>query len=211
MSLTKAVIDYNEYRDSELGSLANIGHDTMTANAATFVNPPVTFATFLTQITAYSAAYEAKASRASADILAFNTARDTLEETLNAMGNFVNSLAKGDATIVSLSGLPNFVVDNTPNESPPEAPETIAIKHGVLPGTVLYRFKADRRPSGNEVQKCLGDPNKEADWQAAGLFRGGRVALSGLPPGQIVWFRARTMGLKGVMGAWSDPVQIRIL
>ena len=28
--------------------------------------------------------------------------------------------------------------------------------------------------------------------------------------GTLVWVRVRTVGLKGVMGAWSDPGQIRV-
>jgi hypothetical protein len=29
------------------------------------------------------------------------------------------------------------------------------------------------------------------------------------PPGGLLSVRVRTVGLKGVMGAWSDPAQIR--
>ena len=35
--------------------------------------------------------------------------------------------------------------------------------------------------------------------------------LTGLTPGLLLWVRVRTVGLKGVMGAWSDPAQIRVL
>jgi hypothetical protein len=27
----------------------------------------------------------------------------------------------------------------------------------------------------------------------------------------VVWVRVRTVGLRGVMGAWSDPAQLRVL
>ena len=51
----------------------------------------------------------------------------------------------------------------------------------------------------------------EADWHVKGMFQGGRAELSGFTPGGGVWVRVRTVGLKGVMAAWSDPAQIRVL
>jgi hypothetical protein len=43
-----------------------------------------------------------------------------------------------------------------------------------------------------------------ANWQHAGMF-------SGIAPGTTVWVRVRTAGLKGVMGAWSDPAKIIVV
>jgi hypothetical protein len=51
----------------------------------------------------------------------------------------------------------------------------------------------------------------EANWHTKGMFQGGRAEMSGFTPGVIVWVRVRTVGLKGVMGAWSDPAQIRVM
>jgi hypothetical protein len=57
----------------------------------------------------------------------------------------------------------------------------------------------------------LGDPNNEAQWQQRALIKGGKGELSGFSPGIVVWVRVRSVGLRGVMGAWSDPAQIRTL
>ncbi len=65
--------------------------------------------------------------------------------------------------------------------------------------------------STNEVQTTTGDPNVDANWQTKGIFQGGRAEMSGFTPGVIIWVRVRTVGLKGVMGAWSDPAQIRVM
>ena len=43
------------------------------------------------------------------------------------------------------------------------------------------------------------------------LFGGGKATIGSLTPGALVWLRVRTCGLKGVMGAWSDPAQIRVV
>ena len=82
---------------------------------------------------------------------------------------------------------------------------------GDVSGSITIRYKTDRQPSTNEIQANHGDPNVAADWGTKGIFRGGRADLTGLTPGTVVWVRVRTVGLKGVMGAWSDPGQIRVL
>jgi len=211
MNPTKAIIDFTDYLAAELGPIAQIVHTDMTTNAATFTAPTVSLVTFLAQIDAYNAAYLARASNATADVLAFNTAREVLEESLHRLGTYVNSVADGDVTIVEKSGFPSYEVDNAASSGPPQAPEDLRLKHGTLSGTVTARYKPDRRPSTNEVQINTVNPDSAADWRQFGLFQGGTAEITGLTPGALVWVRVRTVGLRGVMGAWSDPAQIRVL
>ena len=70
------------------------------------------------------------------------------------------------------------------------------------------RYHPDRVRSMTQGQTNTGDPNNEAGWQYAGMFSGGKAIVAGLTPATTVWFRVRTAGLKGVMGAWSDPGKI---
>ena len=35
--------------------------------------------------------------------------------------------------------------------------------------------------------------------------------ISDLTPGSTVWVRVRTVGLKGIMGAWSHPAKIMVV
>ena len=58
---------------------------------------------------------------------------------------------------------------------------------------------------------ATGDPALEANWEHAGMFGGGKATIGSLTPGTLVRIRVRTCGLKGVMGAWSDPAQIRVV
>ena len=211
MNTIKAIIDYTDYPAAELGDIGLIAHASMTEHAATFTAPTVTMATFLTQVTTYNTANLARASKASADILDFNEARALLEDSLKKLGAYVNSLANGDAIIVGKSGLPSYVVERTPDANPPEAPEDLRLKHATLSGSVIARYKPDRRPSTNEVQINTVNADSAADWRQYGMFQGGTAEITGLTPGTLVWVRVRTVGLKGVMGAWSDPAQIRVL
>ena len=212
MSNIKAIIDFSGYTAVELGPIAHTIHDKMTANAVTFPTPSIPMATLQTQVTAYDAKLIARASNAKADVIAFNDARDLLEQTLGVLGNYVNGIAKGDAALVEKSGFPSYdTAHSGPNPAPPAAPTDLRLRQGDLSGSIVARYKPDRQGSTNEVQTNTGDPNHEADWHTKGIFQGGRAEMDGFTPGGVVWVRVRTVGIKGVMGAWSDPAQIRVL
>ena len=89
------------------------------------------------------------------------------------------------------------------------APQNLRLFHSELSGVITVRFKPERSTSSNEAQVNLGDPNDEAGWIQKPLIRGGKAELTGLVPGIVVWVRVCTIGLKGVMGVWNDPAQIR--
>src|SRR6185436_7091846 len=116
---TKDSIDFRGYTAAEVGPLAHKIHGKMTANPATFANPPVTMAALQTLADDYDAKFIARASRATADVLAFNAARDELEQTLAVLGNYVNGVAKGDAVIVEQSGFPSYTTGHTVDTAPP--------------------------------------------------------------------------------------------
>ncbi|MFN0079179.1 MAG: hypothetical protein ACKVY0_22170 [Prosthecobacter sp.] len=211
MNYTKAIIDFSGYTSPELGPDAHTIHDKMTTNAATFANPTVTMTALATLITTFDTALINRASGAKADVLALSDARDALEEALGVLGNYVNGIAKGDPLIVEQSGFPSYETTRTADTSPPAAPTNLRLRQGSLSGAIVARYKPDRQQSTNEVQITTGDPNSEAAWQTKGMFQGGKAEMSGFTPGSVVWVRVRTVGLKGVMGAWSDPAQIRVL
>lgn len=211
MNNTKAIIDFSGYTGAELSPVAHAILGDLTENATTFPNLPVTLVTLGTQLGTYDDTLAARASRAKADIIAFNEARAVLENSLTRLGNYVNIVADGDPVIVEQSGFPSYDTSRTPDTSPPGAPTNLRLRQGDLSGSFVARYKPERSPSTNEVQTCTGDPNNEADWHTKGMFRGGKAELDGYTPGTVVWVRVRTVGLKGVMGSWSDPGQIRVL
>jgi hypothetical protein len=213
MSNIKAIIDFSGYTAAELGPIGHTIHDKMTANAATFTTPTITMAALQALLDDYDAKLIARASRASADVIAFNDARADLEDALGVLGGYVNGVAKGVAAIVEQSGFPSY--DTTripPDTSPPAAPADLRLRQGDLPGSIVARYQPQRPRSTNEVQvNTTADPETEASWHTKGMFQGGKAEMSGFTPGSVVWVRVRTVGLKGVMGAWSDPAQIRVL
>lgn len=211
MSNVKAIIDFSTYTAAELGPVAQTIHNQLAANAGTFAELPVPIATLQTQVGNYDGALVARASNAKADVIAFNEARVVLEGSLGVLGNYVNGVAQGEPMTVNQSGFPSYDTAHAPNYAPPAAPENVRIAHGELSGTLVVRYKPDRHNSTNEVQCCTGDPNNAADWTLKGIFKGGRAEIAGCLPGAVVWMRVRTVGLRGVMGAWSAAAQIRVL
>jgi hypothetical protein len=211
MKKVKAVIDFTKYTDAILPHTAKVILDAMTGASATFDAPPVTMAALGALITTYEAKLVAKASRATADVNAFKTAREALEDALAQLGNYVNLKADGDAAIVELSGFPSYGGDQPAPAPVPQAPANVRIKHGTVSGTIVVQFKPDRKQSISEIQLNAGDPNNEAGWVHAVSTKGAKATISGLPVGSTQWARVRTYGPGHLPGAWSDPAKITVV
>ena len=207
MSTTKAITDFRKYKDADLGPASQFIHDHMTANAATFTAPTVTMAALQALVTDYAAKLSAKASRASADVVAFKASRASLETALGRLGSYVNDLAQGDAIIVEKSGFPSYSTASPSLSGPPAAPTNLRLSKGGVSGSILARYKPQLQQSTNEVQINTGSPDTPGDWRTAGIFKGQSAEITGLTPGARLWVRVRTVGLKGVMGDWSDPAE----
>jgi hypothetical protein len=209
--ITKAAIDFTGYSGDALIPAAQGIHDTIVLNAALFPNLPTSMADLQTLITTCQSALVKKASRAIADTAAFNVTRQALENALSGIGNYVNIVADGDETVILKSGFPSFQTGSSPDLSPPDAPTNLVLRHGTNTGVIVTRYRPKRTPSLNEVQTCTADPNVEVNWKTAGMFSGGKASIPGFDPGTTVWVRARTAGLKGVMGAWSEMGKIMVV
>ena len=208
---TKAIIEFSGFTAAELAPIAQTVHDQMSANAATFPSPPVTVGALQSLITTYNTKLAARASGAHADVLAFQAARTPLEGALHELGIYVNFVAKGDAAIVGKSGFLSYNTGSgaTPGPAPiPAAPINVKLRNGDLPHSVIARFKPDRPSSFNVAQINTGDPNNEAGWQTAAHGTGGKITITGLTPGTILWVRIATVGPGGQLGGWSDPAKI---
>lgn len=211
MSKFKAVIDLSGYQAAQLTPTAQSVHDAMLAEAATFDDPPITMPDFQNHITTYGQKLAARESGASADQLAYEVARHDLESDLGELGAYVNLVAKGDQAIVNSSGFPSYDTARTADPNPPAAPTDLRLRQNSLSGSFTARYHVERGRSINEIQTNAGDPGNEAGWKPAGLFSGGKATLNNVVPGTVLWVRVRTVGIRGVMGAWSDPAKIMVV
>jgi hypothetical protein len=183
----------------------------MAAAPATFDKAPISMADFQVDITTCDDAYTKKASRSTADINAFNVAREVLESDCSQLASYVNTIAQGDDTIIIASGFPYYQTNNTPDYSAPGAPGNVTVRQGDVSGEVVVRYRPKRSPSMNEVQTCIGDPTVEANWKSYGMFSGGKAVLDGFTPATTIFVRVRTAGLRGVMGDWSNAMKLIVV
>lgn len=209
--MQKAIIDFSSYPGAELSPIAETIYDQLLLNIARFPSLPTVPDELRRNIDAYNEALAKKNSRATADFIAFEMARANLEGALGEDGSYVNIVAKGDAAVVSASGYPSYETATTADYSAPAAPTDVVVRQGVISGSYVARYRPSRRRSVNEAQVCTGDPNVEDNWKPAGIFHGGKATLTGFEPGTTVWVRFRTIGLRNVMGAWSDPAKIIVV
>ena len=211
MNPTRATVDLSRSTAADLPVTAQAIFDQMTANASTFPAPPVSMAELGALIADYKTSLTARASGAKADVLALTLARQALLAALGLLGNYVNLIAQGDPILVDNSGFPSYSTSRSPDTSPPAAPDNVRLSHGVRRGEIIARYRTTRQASTNEVQLTTGDPTLDEGWQTVAVAPGQKAFLSGLTPGTNIWLRIRTAGLRGVMGAWSDPAEIMVI
>ena len=123
MSKIKAIVDFTGYTGPELAPVAQAIHDHMSAKAVLFPAPPLTLLAFQALITTFEQKLAAKASRATADVIACALARHNLEGALADLGGYVNSVAKGRAIPPSSppAGFP-LMTPRTPRRTPRRPP-----------------------------------------------------------------------------------------
>jgi hypothetical protein len=124
----KAITDFSGYEGSPLVTTAQRVHDAMSLVIALFPKIPTTMAELQALIKTCDDALIKKASKAIADTIAFKVARAALEEALDGIGHCVNTVAKGNETIVISTGFPYYKTGSTADYSAPQAPTDMALR-----------------------------------------------------------------------------------
>ena len=211
MNTYKVVVSYTNRPNAQLAVLAQSAHDTISANVATFPNPPLTMASFQLQITDFNAKLVARENRSIQDVAALRLARAALIQTLRSLANYINAVAEGGLEIVTLGGLPFYDTRRNPLPSPPAAPTNLRMRHGNGQGSIVARFTPSISNGSNEVEVNTGDPNQPAQWESRGTYNSGVATLTGFAQGIVVWVRVRTVGRGGERSAWCSAAEIRTL
>src|SRR5256885_2378596 len=90
MNSTKAIIDFSNFTGAELGPVAQFIHEQMSDNDDIFDSPTVSMIALGTLVADYMTKQAARASRATADVIALKDARAELETALGRLGIYVN-------------------------------------------------------------------------------------------------------------------------
>jgi hypothetical protein len=121
---------------------------------------------------------------------------------LRLLAAFVEDIAKGDATVIELSGFQ--VVHRGPSPQQPLLKTIIQAIINEMSGQLLVRLNPQDNASGYEGQMSA-DGGKT--WQSIGFFQQARrVVVPNLTPGVTYTFKFRALGGSTGSGDWSDPV-----
>ncbi len=212
MEYYKAVVDVSGYLDGDLSGPAHKIHDMIGTNSATFPNCPITLAQFAANIADWDTKLGDSLKGGSDRTTLKNNARTKLEDDFFQIGTYVNLVAKGDKTIIDLSGCDSYSTARVQGSGTVDfVPGNVRWENGPISGASTLRWKGDGKGSVYEVQTCTGDPGVAANWHYRGSFSGGRAELDGFTPGTVIWGRLRKIGTGGKTGGWSDPAQTMVM
>ena len=131
MQKQHANINFHDVIQGDFSPLAKLIVTDMTANAATYANPPVALTAVTLQINAWDAIiakadYPGKAGD-------LKNARTALEASLKLNGIFVNGIAKGDLAMLGKSGYPISKLHTPVGDLLP--PDSVTVTNGTAPAT----------------------------------------------------------------------------
>jgi hypothetical protein len=121
---------------------------------------------------------------------------------MTAMGNYVDSIARGSETIIRSAGM-DVKKESAPLGTPAQVTGLNA-GHGKSPGEVVLSYD---RPAGTLVflvfMKAEGETDDQYKLVASPSSK--KVVIGGLTPAQWYWFKVQAVGSKNRVGALSDP------
>lgn len=122
-------------------------------------------------------------------------------------GAQVQAKSKGDPDIIKSFNM-GVKSPNAPI-GPLDQVQNLSLTTGDQPGEVDGHWNAVHGKSNYEHQRCLTDPNVEANWQFTGSCSPSKTTLRGQPSGTRVWVRVRAKAPKDQNdGPWSQSATI---
>jgi len=174
----------------------------LTKNATVFDDPPVTPAALDAANKVLISAIAATLNGGTDHTDARDKAADVVVGMLRLLAAYVENVAKGDATVIELSGFQ--VVQRGPSPQQPLVKTIIQAIINEMSGQLLVRLNPQDNASGYEGQMSA-DGGKT--WQSIGFFQQARrVVVPNLTPGITYTFKFRALGGSTGSGDWSDPV-----
>jgi hypothetical protein len=163
------------------------------------------FMTYQTELNATNGGNESR-------ILSREDARQVLADDLTSVAFYLQSVAKGDGTVLGSTGfplkkVPQRVLD--PQVLPP--PDRFDLSRGPLSGSLVISASKVQKAASYDVQIATADPTVESNWTPAGSFATcRRIELDGLTPGKTYSVRMRTLGSAGP-GPWTSASSLMVV
>jgi hypothetical protein len=185
---------------SQLIAKATSVVESMTDNPA-FPDPTPKLSDVSAAITALSVAQVAALDGGRNATALRNSRAADLRLLMNQLGGYVSSVAEGDELAIRSSGL--GVRRNGAPAPEPESPKDLRARISEHKGRVDLRWQAVLAAVTYHIEHSSTDPEVEANWKLVEVSTRSRIAVKGLPSGQVSYFRVAGIGTAG-MGPWSQ-------
>ncbi|NGM62845.1 fibronectin type III domain-containing protein [Sphingobacterium sp. SGG-5] len=206
MSIKKiARIGFSKIRDKELQVIAKTILDSMTDNS-NFPSPIPSLAELKTLLDDYSAKLAVAYKPGSREDKALKReSRRHLEVCLQQLAYYVNSIAKGQASVALSSGIPIRAGRST--LVVPTAVENVRVADGLQSGQIKISFDSQPNIRMYEYRYRKTDSG-DGSWSDRVMTSSSRSnIIAGLEAGQMYEFQVRAINSKGP-GDWSESVFI---
>jgi len=200
-------LNLKKKKTDELITFALDIHTRMLENAVIFTTPPVVLNDFKSSIEALQTAQNETLMGGKA---AFISRNEKLKEVCSALGklaNYVENVADGDATTVTLAGM--SLKRRGPRRYTFLDQPTGLRGNGIGNCKVALRWTNVDYTKTYQVEYCA-DPVAEDKWQQAPLISAANTIVEGLIRKEDYWFRVRSCGSKGLVSEWSNPVRVLV-
>lgn len=123
------------------------------------------------------------------------------DQAFDELGNGVDDIAKGDKTIIDLSGMDSFLPGKAADIGQLPQVEALDINEGANPGEIDLAWDALNGANSYLVEVSIDNPN---NWAFAGTSTKSSFTADGLVSGTTYWFRVAGVGAAG-QGPFSNP------
>ena len=129
-----------------------------------------------------------------------DNAEKKLDQLLTRLGNYVESIAGTDETLITSAGLE--IKGSRSSATVPTVPQGVAAAAGEHEGEIVLSWKAVPNAYSYIIEFSL-DPATSTSWTHIGIATAANKAVSSLTTGKRYWFRVKTVGAAGESG-WSE-------
>lgn len=129
-----------------------------------------------------------------------DNAEKKLDQLLTRLGNYVESIAGTDETLITSAGME--IKGSRSAATVPTAPQGVTATTGEHEGEIILSWKAVPNAYSYIIESSL-DPATAASWTHVGIATAASKAVANLTTGKRYWFRVKTVGAAGESG-WSE-------
>jgi hypothetical protein len=158
--IQKAIVNVSREQDAAIIPYCEFIIASITGNPF-FTTPTPAITVVQAILNDYEAALADAASRDRNKVAVKKQLRKQLNAVLNQLGNYVNTQSAADVTKIVSSG---FKISKLPQPRYVSAPENVAVKPGINPGSLVIKVKKDKAANGFTFMIRNADVTDNSEW-----------------------------------------------